>query len=95
MENLRSWTFELRHQPPTTVLTVLGILGLGVCLINYTVLTIRSRIRAQSKKDGRHPPDLPYFVPFVGHILSVARSQSAFLQDITLVYSNKMFRIKN
>ncbi|KAI0483446.1 cytochrome P450 [Xylaria cf. heliscus] len=50
---------------------------------NYAIISIRSQLRSRSRKDGRRPPDIPYWIPFFGHILSVARNQSAFLRSIT------------
>ncbi|RYO97476.1 hypothetical protein DL763_002744 [Monosporascus cannonballus] len=79
--NVRSWLAGY-SQSPGLVLAVLIFL---VPLINYAIISIRSQLRARNPGHGCHPPDIPYWIPFFGHILSVAADQSGFLRKITFV----------
>jgi hypothetical protein len=61
--------------------------ALGVCLVltplvNYTYMTIRTQLALRSKTEGRDAPELPYFIPYLGHLLSVAYDAHGFLNKV-------------
>ncbi|KAK7749838.1 hypothetical protein SLS53_000419 [Cytospora paraplurivora] len=43
---------------------------------------VRSELRARSTKDGRRPPDIPYWFPLLGHIIPLAQDPAGFLARV-------------
>lgn len=64
----------------------LGSLLLLVPIVNYAVMAIRTELTLRSSKDGREPPLLPYFIPFLGSLVEAMRDSTKFMKKITNLY---------
>ena len=64
----------------TTIVAVVLVL---IFLSTYVITTVISAFALRSKKDGRDPPVVPYFIPFLGNSLSVAWDMPGFIATIT------------
>lgn len=50
---------------------------------NYAVIAFRTELTLRSSKDGRIPPQLPYFIPFLGSLIEIMKDSTKFMLKIT------------
>lgn len=65
-----------------------NVIGLSVVLtfvLTYMITFIKSSIRLRSKKYGREPPMAPYWIPFLGNLLSFAWDPFTYCVETTCV----------
>ena len=52
-------------------------------IFNYALIALRTELTLRSSKDGRTPPQLPYFIPLLGSLVDVMRDSTKFMLKIT------------
>lgn len=61
------------------------LVGLCVLLLpfaTYSSIVIGNWLQVNSKKDGRAPPVIPYWFPFVGSLFAIGMDPFKFLSEI-------------
>lgn len=65
----------------------------------YSSLVIGNWSRINSKKDGRLPPVIPYWFPFVGSLFAIGMNPFKFLSEVKSIYppppSNPALRVSS
>jgi hypothetical protein len=51
--------------------------------LNFAIISLRTELTLRSSKDGRTPPQLPYFIPFMGSLVEIMRDSTKFMLKIT------------
>ena len=64
-------------------MSITAVTFLSMFLSTYAVTTLNSALALQSRKDGREPPGVPYFIPFIGNSISFAWDPAAFVASTT------------
>lgn len=85
------------HEPVSVALSCLvlfardhwwGLLAVGVFLtpvVTYGSIVVGNWWSVRSRKDGRAPPVVPYWVPFVGSLFAIGLNPFRFLSEIRYV----------
>ena len=53
-----------------------------VPFLNYAVVALSSELTVRSSADGKAPPTIPYWIPGLGHFMSVATDALGFSKRI-------------
>ena len=65
---------------------VIGLAIVLTFLLTYTYTHLKSSMGLKSKKDGREPPIVPYWIPFLGNLIPFIRDPFTYCADITFVF---------
>ncbi|KAJ5503859.1 hypothetical protein N7463_006733 [Penicillium fimorum] len=84
-------TLPIQTQFWDLVFTPGGLLALvGTCIsitvFTYLFSTIQGAIIVRNKRDGSHPPTLPYAIPLLGHLPEFLKDPRKFLERATAQY---------
>lgn len=61
---------------------LVGLCVLLLPLTTYWSIVIGNWLRLNSRKDGRAPPVIPYWFPFVGSLFAIGMNPFRFLSEI-------------
>ena len=63
--------------------TIAALLLALTCFSTYAITTATSALALRSKKNGKDPPVVPYFLPLLGNSISLIRDTPGFIDALT------------
>ena len=73
----------LRFVPQSGWPMAIALTLLSIFTSTYVVTTVKSLFTLKSTTDGKEPPVVPYFLPYIGNTISFARDPASFVTSVT------------
>ena len=83
MDPFEGLTDALRFGPKSNWTTTIALTLLLIFLSTYVSTAVSSALTVRSTKDGKEPPVVPYFLPFIGNTIAFARDPASFVAFVT------------